>query len=185
MSAPKAVARRVQFLEDEATEHEKAIKTIVLSWRPDLLTLTGVGPFVAATVLAAWSHRGRCRDNGAFAMLAGAAPIPAYSGKTVRYRLNRSGDRQLNWAIYTIVITWLRLDPATRAYAERRRAEGRPDREIGRCLSPGITVVMRRKSDAPRWARAEDGHRAAEEPHGRPVHVAGAGRGRRAEAHRP
>ncbi len=130
MTTLKAIARRVQTLEDEATEHEKAIRKIVSAWRPDLLALTGVGPIVAATVLAAWSHAGRCRDDAAFAMLAGTAPIPASSGKTVRYRLNRSGDRQLNRAIYTVVITRLRLDPATRAYAERRRAEGKTDREI-------------------------------------------------------
>jgi transposase len=88
MTTLKAIARRVRAREDEAADHEKAIRAIVTSWRPDLLTLTGVGPIVAATVLAAWSHAGRCRDDAAFAMLAGAAPIPASSGKTVRHRLN-------------------------------------------------------------------------------------------------
>jgi transposase len=139
MTTLKAIARRVRALEDEAADHEQAIRAIVASWRPDLLTLTGVGPIVAATVLAAWSHAGRCRDDAAFAMLAGTAPIPASSGKTVRHRLNRSGDRQLNRAIYIIVLTRLRLDPATRAYAERRRAEGRTDREIRRCLGRYVT----------------------------------------------
>ena len=145
MTTLKAIARRVQSLEGEAAEHEKAIKKIVSAWRPDLLALTGVGPIVAATVLAAWSHAGRCRDDAAFAMLAGTAPIPASSGKTVRYRLNRSGDRQLNRAIYTVVITRLRLDPATRAYAERRRAEGKTDREIRRCLSRYVTRQLYRQ----------------------------------------
>jgi transposase len=145
MSALKAIARRVRFLEDEAAEHEKAIRGIVVSWRPDLLTLTGVGPIVAATLLAAWSHAGRCRDDAAFAMLAGTAPIPASSGKTVRYRLNRSGDRQLNRAIYTVVITRLRLDPDTRAYAERRRAQGRTDREIRRCLARYVSRQLYRQ----------------------------------------
>ncbi|MEJ2866115.1 IS110 family transposase, partial [Actinomycetospora flava] len=135
----KAIARRVRTLEDEAAEHEKAIRAIVASWRPDLLAVTGVGPIVAATVLAAWSHAGRCRDDGAFAMLAGTAPIPASSGRTVRHRLNRSGDRQLNRAIHTVVITRLRRDPTTRDYAERRRTQGKTDREIRRCLSRYVT----------------------------------------------
>jgi transposase len=129
----------------EAAEHEKAIRAIVVSWRPDLLALTGVGPIVAGTVLTAWSHAGRCRDDGAFAMLVGTAPIPASSGKTVRYRLNRSGDRQLNRAVYTVVITRLRRDPATRAYAERRRAEGKTDREIRRCLGRYVTRQLYRQ----------------------------------------
>jgi transposase len=141
----KAIARRVRALEEEAAEHEKAIRAIVVSWRPDLLTLTGVGPIVAATVLAAWSHAGRCRNDGAFAMLAGTAPIPASSGKTVRYRLNRSGDRQLNRAIYLIVLTRLRHDPSTRAYAERRRAQGKTDREIRRCLGRYVTRQLYRQ----------------------------------------
>ena len=118
------------------------------SWRPDLLELTGVGPIVAATVLAAWSHPGRCRDDAAFAMLAGAAPIPASSGKTVRYRLNRSGDRQLNRALHTIALSRLRHDPATRAYADRRRAEGKTDREIKRCLKRYIARQLYRQLES-------------------------------------
>jgi hypothetical protein len=64
-----------------------------------------VGPIVAAIVLCAWSHPGRCGSDGAFAMLAGAAPIPASSGQTVRVRRNRSGDRQLNQALHLVVLT--------------------------------------------------------------------------------
>ncbi len=67
-------------------------------------------------------------------MLAGSAPIPASSGQTVRYRLNRGGDRQLNCALHTIVLSRLMHDPATRAYAARRTAEGKTPREIKRCL---------------------------------------------------
>jgi transposase len=67
-------------------------------------------------------------------MLGGAAPIPASSGQTIRVRLNRSGDRQLNQALDTVVLTRLRTDPATRAYATQRRAQGKTNREIKRCL---------------------------------------------------
>jgi transposase len=94
-----------------------------------------VGPIVAAIVLCAWSHPGRCPSDAAFAMLGGAAPIPASSGQTVRVRLNRSGDRHLNQALHVIVLTRLRYDPATRAYAARRRAQGRTNREINAAWS--------------------------------------------------
>jgi transposase len=96
------------------------------AWRPDLLTPCGVGPIVAAIVLCAWSHPGRCRTDAAFAMLGGAAPIPASSGQTVRVRLNRSGDRQLNQALHLIVLTRLRYDPATRAYPNDAGLRARP-----------------------------------------------------------
>ena len=114
-------------------------------WRPDLLELTGIGPIVAAVVLTAWSHPGRCRSDAAFAMLAGAAPIPASSGKTVRYRLNRCGNRQLNRALHTIALSRLRYHQPTRAYADRRRAQGKTDREIRRCLKRYIARQLYRQ----------------------------------------
>jgi transposase len=125
----RTLARRIRELTSEAADHRQAILVLVRAWRPDLLTRTGVGPIVAATVLCAWSHPGRCRSDAAFAMLGGAAPIPASSGQTVRVRLNRSGDRQLNQALYTVALTRRRTDPATRAYAQRRRAQGKTNRE--------------------------------------------------------
>jgi transposase len=130
----RALARRIQLLDHEAAQHPQAITTLVRAWRPELLSRCGVGPIVAASVLCAWSHAGRCRSDAAFAMLGGAAPIPASSGQTIRYRLNRSGDRQLNQALHVVVMTRLRTDPTTRAYAQRRRAEGKTNREIKRCL---------------------------------------------------
>jgi transposase len=91
----RSLARRCRDLTAEAAAHERQILAIVTSWRPDLLDEFGVGPVVAAVVLCAWSHPGRVRSDAAFAMLAGACPIPASSGLTTRHRLNRSGDRQL------------------------------------------------------------------------------------------
>jgi transposase len=130
----RTLARRVLELNAEARTHQRAITAIVRAWRPDLLTERGIGPITAAVVLCAWSHSGRCRSDAAFAMLGGAAPIPASSGQTVRVRVNRSGDRQLNRALHTIVLARCRFDPTTRAYLARRRAEGKTDREIKRCL---------------------------------------------------
>jgi transposase len=149
LSVLRGLARRVHHLETEAAEHERAIRTIVRSWRPDLLDLPGIGPIVAATTLAAWSHPGRCRNDAAFAMLAGAAPIPASSGQTVRYRLNRGGDRQLNRALHTIAISRLRYHQPTRDYAERRRAQGKTDREIRRCLKRYIARQLYRQLENP------------------------------------
>ena len=81
-----------------------------------------------------WSHAGRLRSEAAFAAPAGANPILASSGQVTRHRLNGSGDRQLNRALHTIVLARLRHDPQIRAYAVRRRAEGKSGREIRRCL---------------------------------------------------
>lgn len=141
----RCLARRAINLAEEARQHERAILEIIRSWRADILDCRGVGPIVAATVLCAWSHPGRVRSDAAFAMLAGTAPIPASSGMTVRHRLNRSGDRRLNQAIHTVVVTRMRVDPETKAYVERRRAEGKTDREIKRCLKRYVTRQLFRQ----------------------------------------
>jgi transposase len=144
----RSLARRAQAMATEAADHERQILAIVRTWRPDLLELTGVGPIVAAVVLCAWSHPGRVRDEAAFAKLGGVCPIPASSGQTVRHRLNRYGDRQLHRALHTIVLSRLRYDEATRAYRDRRRAEGKTDREIKRCLKRYVARQLYRQLEA-------------------------------------
>jgi len=145
----RSLARRSAALEAEAAEHEAALRSIVERWRPDLLDQTGIGPIVAAAILCAWSHPGRFRSEAAFAQLAGVAPIPASSGLTTRHRLNRSGDRQLNRALHVIAIQRLRLDPRTIAYRDKRRADGKTDREIRRCLKRYIARDLYRMLEHP------------------------------------
>jgi hypothetical protein len=132
--ALRHTAQRILALEAEASALESELERLLQQQVPALLEETGVGAISAAQLYCSWSHRGRLRNDGAFAMLAGAAPIPASSGQTIRYRLNRGGDRQLNCALHTIALTRLKHDPATRAYAARRQAEGKTPREIKRCL---------------------------------------------------
>ena len=144
----RSLARRSLELRSEAKEHERALTTIIRRWRPDLLEQKGVGPIVAATVLCSWSHRGRFRSEAAFASLAGVAPIPASSGLTVRYRLNRRGDRHLNRALHTVVLSRIQHDEETRVYVERRRAEGKTDREIKRCLKRYVARQLFRQLES-------------------------------------
>jgi len=133
------LARRVHTLNDDLTRNRSDITELVAGDTPELLELTGVGAVVAAAVLIAWSHPGWVRSEAAMASLAGTCPIPASSGNTVRHRLNRGGDRRLNRVLTTITIVRMRIDPTTRAYVTRRRAEGRTTKEIMRSLKRYIT----------------------------------------------
>lgn len=146
----RTLARRALALAEEAAAHEKVILAIVRTMRPDLLEEKGVGPIVAATLLCAWSHPGRIHSEAAFAMLAGVAPIPATSGKTVnRHRLNRHGDRQLNRALHTVALSRLRYDDRTRTYADHSTARGRSRRETIRCLKRYIARDLYRLLEHP------------------------------------
>ena len=104
--------------------------------------MNGVGVDVAGQLLVtAGGNPDRVRSEAAFAMLCGVAPLPASSGKTRRHRLNRGGDRQANAALYRVTLCRLRWDPRTRAYAERRTAEGLSKKEIIRCLIGELLVL--------------------------------------------
>ncbi|MGH3397732.1 MAG: transposase [Streptosporangiaceae bacterium] len=111
---------------------------------PGLTSKSGTGPVTAAQAIVSFSHPGRCRHDAAFARLAGTSPLEASSGQHTRHRLNRGGDRALNRAIHTIAVTRMRDDPATRACVTRRRAAGKTDREIRRCLKRYIARQLYR-----------------------------------------
>jgi transposase len=132
--ALRSTARRIASLSAEARDLTREITQLVASTAPALLNEPGVGPISAARILIAWSHRGRFRSEAAFAMLAGASPIPASSGQTIRHRLNRGGDRQLNRALHTIAVSRRATHRPTRDYIDRRVRDGKTAREINRCL---------------------------------------------------
>ncbi len=134
MLALRSIARRVLQLTAEERELAREIETITRRLAPQLLDQPGVGAHAAAQLVLSWSHRGRIESEAAFARLAGAAPIPASSGQTIRYRLDRSGDRKLNRALHMILVTRKRSHPDTIAYIERRMQEGETRREASRCL---------------------------------------------------
>jgi transposase len=132
--ALRSIARRILQLTAEERELAREIEATTRILAPQLLDQRGVGPHAAAQLVLYWSHQGRITSEAAFARLAGAAPIPASSGRTIRYRLDRSGDRKLNRALHMILVTRKRSHPATIAYIERRVQEGKTRREANRCL---------------------------------------------------
>lgn len=133
--AMRALARRIEHLDDEVADHDRLLKTLIDEVAPQLVAEPGIGYVTAAAFYLAWSHPGRCRTEAAFARLGGVAPIDATSGQNqTRRRLCRGGDRQLNRALYLVAVTRKRICPETRDYIARRTAEGMTNREAVRCL---------------------------------------------------
>jgi len=147
--ALRTTARRALALEAEAAELEAQLEPLVKQAAPTLLDEPGVGPVSAAQLLCSWSHAGRLRSEAAFAALAGVAPIPASSGQVTRHRLNRSGDRQLNRALHTIIVSRQVHHPETQAYVARRTVEGKSPREIKRCLKRHLARRLFRLMEGP------------------------------------
>jgi transposase len=135
MLALQTLGRRYQLLSAELRVLDAELDRLTRAAAPKLLARFGVGPDSAGALLvAAGDNPDRLRSNAAFAMLCGASPIQASSGKTRRHRLNRGGDRQANAALYRIVVARLRHDQQTKDYLARRLREGKSKKEAIRCL---------------------------------------------------
>jgi transposase len=133
--ALRCLAERYQILSAEVATLDTELERLTAKAAPGLVALFGVGPDSAGALLvAAGDNPGRLRSDAAFSMLCGASPIEASSGKTIRHRLNRGGDRQANAALYRIVVVRLRWHQPTRDYMARRLTEGKSKQEIIRCL---------------------------------------------------
>jgi transposase len=129
------LARRYQHLSTEMEAIDLQLARLLAHVAPALLAVKGVGTDTAAVLLAtAGDNPDRLRSEAAFAHLCGAAPIPASSGRTTRFRLNRGGDRDANRVLHLLAVRRMAWDPRTRAYVARRTAEGKTTPEILRCL---------------------------------------------------
>ena len=146
----KSLARRYLELHDEIADLDIMIGAIVDELAPDLVARNSIGHVGAAQLLlAAGDNPDRLRSEASFAALCGTSPVPASSGKTIRHRLNRGGDRQANSALHIIAIGRLRTDPQTKIYVAKRVAEGHSKLEAIRALKRYIarevfTLIMRR-----------------------------------------
>ena len=133
--ALRQLAIRILELTAETTEITKRRRRLLTQTAPELMAIIGVGPDTAtALLLAAGDNPDRLGSPAAFAVLLGASPIPASSGKTTRMRLNRGGDRQGKSALWHIVVSRMASPPATKTYVERRVHEGLSKPIVIRCL---------------------------------------------------
>jgi transposase len=131
----RGLARRVVDLDDELKLLDVRRRRITAAVAPELVAAFGIGPDTATgLLLAAGDNPERLRNERSWSALLASNPIEASSGKIVRHRLNRGGDRQGNSALWRIVIVRMSNDPTTKAYVERRTKEGKSKAEIIRCL---------------------------------------------------
>lgn len=127
-----------------ANELERRIAAMVRVLAPTLVGLPGVGALTAAKIVAETADVRRFRSKDCFARHNGTAPLPVWSGNTVRHRLSRTGNRQLNTSIHRMAVTQIRIHDEARAYLERRIAMGNTKTEAIRALKRNLSDVVYR-----------------------------------------
>jgi transposase len=139
----------IRGISRQADVLQRELHALILAYRPGLLAEQGCGTLTAATLIGRTAGAQRFPTDAHFARQAGVAPIPVSSGRKDRHRLHRGGDRQLNRALHMIAITRARLDPETRAYLQRKRSEGKTNREALRCLKRHLARHIHRILSTP------------------------------------
>jgi transposase len=130
----RRLARRVCRLEEELAEAERELEAIVSALVPEIVAECGAGRVTAAQLVVSSGEPARMQSESSFAALGGTSPVECSSGPKRRHRLNRGGDRQLNYALHVIARTRIRCHAETRAYYERLLGRGKSKREAMRCV---------------------------------------------------
>lgn len=153
----RGLIREVERLDRLVAKNRERLEQAVAERATQLLAVPGVGAVVAAVLLGRTRGIARFATPGRFASYAGVAPLEASSGEVKRHRLNRRGDRQLNWALHVVAVTQIRHHTTEGyAYYQRKLAEGKSDREALRCLKRRLADVVYRtmRADSERFLAA-------------------------------
>ncbi|HEV8450339.1 MAG TPA: IS110 family transposase [Gaiellales bacterium] len=137
-NALRRIGQRIQLLAQELSEIDDELARLVTTIAPDLLAETGVGPVCAAQLLVSSGDPRRMASEASFAAPAGTNPLDASSGQQQRHRLNRGGDRQLNWALHVIALQRVHHHAETASYYRRLLDAGKTPKEAKRCIKRAL-----------------------------------------------
>lgn len=133
---------RIRELNQRALDLEREITQLVRRLAPSLLQIPGCGALTAAKIVGETAGAARFSSKSAYARWNGTAPQPVWSGNKTRFRLTRSGNRQVNSALHRIAITQARLPGAGRQYLQRRIQSGNTKTEALRLLRRRLSDVV-------------------------------------------
>lgn len=151
----RALLVRIEELSGEIKALEKELTALVKAQAPSLLAVPGCGILSAAVIVGETAGVARFRDKDAFARFTGTAPVPVWSGSSAgKVRLNRGGNRQMNYALHMIAVTQARGIGPGKAYLAKQENRGK-DR------TAALRLLRRRLSDAVFSALRTDHNRVA------------------------
>jgi transposase len=112
-----------------------------------LQTIPGVGPSIAATLLAEIGDIGRFDDVDQLLAYAGVHPAERSSGKKgaspeTAWHMSKAGNSHLRAAAYRMAIVGVAHNPVIAAHYARKRAAGKSKMNaIGHCMRKALSLV--------------------------------------------
>jgi transposase len=135
-------AADVERLDQELKAVKASIGKVVAEHPTQVGEIRGVGPVMTALILGEVGDVRRFPSKAHFASYTGTAPIDVSSGDQVRHRLNRGGNRRLNYALHIAALVQVRLPGPGRDYYLRKREAGKTPLEAMRCLKRRLSDVV-------------------------------------------
>lgn len=144
----RGLLERCAELNTQISSLERELRDLVRVLAPALLEVPGCGVLSAAVILGETAGVHRFRDKDAFARFTGTAPVPVWSGSSHgKVRLNRGGNRSMNWALHMIAVTQARGVGPGRDYLDKQHARGKDKvaalRLLRRRLSDVVFTALR------------------------------------------
>lgn len=121
-------------------ELEKNIKENLPLKAQKLKQLKGIGDLTAATIYT--ETKGKLISREALASYSAVAPVENSSGKQVKHRNNKGGNRILNSVFYRLSIHQARFDEKGKEYYEKKCAEGKSKRHAHKCLARQLVNIV-------------------------------------------
>jgi transposase len=136
------ILREARILDRKIADLDERIGAEVEASGTSLTEIFGVGPILAAKIIATVGNVARFPSKAHFASYSGTAPIEASSGEVVRHRLSLAGNRRLNNALHMIALCQARSDLRGGVYYRKKLAEGKSRKEALRCLKRRISDAV-------------------------------------------
>ena len=135
-------ARDVAALDVSIKTMAKQIELAIADHPSAVHDIRGIGAIGTALILGEVGDVRRFRTKHHFASYTGTAPVDVSSGDHDRHRLNRGGNRRLNYALHVAALVQIRYESPGQAYYLRKRAEGKKPLEAMRCLKRRLSDVV-------------------------------------------
>lgn len=136
----KQQGKLLKQLIENIKEYESEIKKNISEKAKKLMSLKGISEIRATQIIV--ETKGQIKSESKLANYAGIAPVESSSGKTIKFKTNKKGNRKLNSIFYALSIAQIRYNPEARKYYEKKISEGKTPRHARKCVARQLVRII-------------------------------------------